>query len=251
MHHSRPITRQALILAACAWALGSAAGAQERDLDVVLAGGRVMDPETGLDAVRHVGLRADRIAAVSETPLDTRLVPRGARIDVAGLVVAPGFIDLHAHGQSPRANEFQARDGVTTALELEWGAAEVGRWLAMQEVVANAAATGASLHIVHANSMSLGQLPLVLDLIGGAQRRRLDVTTEAYPYTAGSTGIESAIFDDGWRGRLGIDYGDVQWQATRERLTADSFARYRLQGGIVIIHFMKEEMIDLAMRTPS
>ncbi len=121
---------------------------------------------------------------------------------------------------------------------------------AMQEVIANAAATGASLHIVHVNSSSLAQLPVVLELVAGARARGLDVTTEAYPYTAGSTGIESAIFDEGWRERLGIDYGDVQWQATRERLTAESFARYRAQGGIVIIHMMKEEMIDLAMRTP-
>ncbi len=353
---------------------GAPTSAETPDLDVVLAGGRVIDPESGLDAVRHVGLRGDRIVAVSEKGLEARLRPGGTRIDAAGLVVAPGFIDLHAHGQSARANEFQVHDGVTTALELEGGAPQVARWLAsragkarahygvsvshgdartlvlpgigeraraellavtgdfdsyqaapgsallaglretlpddrlgalrealeqglregglgigmahqyypgadrreifrvfqfaaekrvpifthvrsmgldaMQEVVANAAATGASLHIVHVNSMSLGQLPLVLDLIGGAQRRGLDVTTEAYPYTAGSTGIESAIFDDGWRERMGIDYGDVQWQATRERLTAESFARYRRQGGIVILHSMKEEMIDLAMRTP-
>jgi N-acyl-D-aspartate/D-glutamate deacylase len=100
------------------------------------------------------------------------------------------------------------------------------------------------------NSTSLKQLPEVLDLIAGAQRRGLDVTTEAYPYTASSTGIKSAVFDEGWQERLGIDYGDLQWQATRERLTAETFARYRQEGGLVIIHSMKEEMIELAMRTP-
>ncbi|MEU6171620.1 hypothetical protein ABZ832_06810 [Streptantibioticus parmotrematis] len=53
-----------------------------------------MDPETGLDEIRNVGIKGERIAAISEQPLE------GARvIDVAGLVVAPGFIDLHAHGQ--------------------------------------------------------------------------------------------------------------------------------------------------------
>jgi hypothetical protein len=104
--------------------------AQERDLDVVLAGGRVMDPESGLDAVRDVGVRGDRIVALSEQSLAARLKPEGTRLDVSGLVVTPGFIDLHAHGQSARANEFQVHDGVTAALELESGVPQVARWLA-------------------------------------------------------------------------------------------------------------------------
>jgi N-acyl-D-aspartate/D-glutamate deacylase len=121
---------------------------------------------------------------------------------------------------------------------------------AMQEAIADAAATGASLHIEHVNSKSLNQLPLALELISSCQHRGLDITTEAYPYPAGSAFIQSAVFDDGWRERQSADYQDLQWQATRERLTADSFERYRAQGGVVIIHNMKEEMIELAMRTP-
>ena len=77
---------------------------------------------------------------------------------------------------------------------------------AMQEVLANAVGTGAPLHIVHVNSMALGEIDTVLGLIGGARRLGLDVTTEAYPYTAGSTSLHSSIFDEGWQGRLGIDY---------------------------------------------
>jgi len=121
---------------------------------------------------------------------------------------------------------------------------------AMQEVIADAAATGASLHIVHVNSMSLWDLPLVLEIIGGARKRGLDVTTEAYPYTAASTSIESAIFDEGWQERLRISYGAVQWQNTGERLTEEMFRKYREKGGIVIIHLMKPEWIDLAVRSP-
>ena len=118
---------------------------------------------------------------------------------------------------------------------------------AMQEVLANAVATGAPLHIVHVNSMALGEIDTVLDLIGGARRLGLDVTTEAYPYTAGSTSLHSSIFDEGWQDRLGIDYGDLQWEATGERLTRETFERYRRERGTVILHFMKEEWIETAL----
>jgi len=111
----------------------------------------------------------------------------------------------------------------------------------MQEVVANAIATGAPLHIVHMNSMSLWDYQTNLDLILGAQERGADITVEAYPYTAASTGIRSAIFDDGWQERMRISYEDIQWQDTGERLTEASFNRYREQGGTVIIHLMREE----------
>lgn len=339
-----------------------ALGVSAQPYDIVIAGGRVMDPESRLDAIRHIGIRGAKIAAVSETPLEGRAV-----IDAKGKVVAPGFIDLHAHGQTNEANEYQAHDGVTTALELEVGVPAVGAFLkdregkailnygatashgamrtlsmkkfaaetsarrdtlerwrdlnqrgryepvtdpeeytqlgallerglregglgigmahqyypgatreeifrvfqmaerwkvpiythvrsmgvdAMQEVIANAAATGVSLHIVHVNSMSGGQLELVLDIIESARKRGIDITTEAYPYTAASTFIDSTIFDDGWQQRLGISYGDLQWQDTGERLTAESFDRYRKQGGVVIMHFMKPEWIRRAMASP-
>ena len=83
---------------------------------LVLQGGRVIDPESGLDAVRHVGLRGDRIAQISPEPLTGAEV-----IDVGGLVVAPGFIDLHSHSPTPLGQSYQVRDGVTTALDLEGG----------------------------------------------------------------------------------------------------------------------------------
>ncbi len=91
--------------------------------DVVLRGGRVMDPESGLDAVLDVGILDGRIAAISEGPLEGADV-----VDASGLVVAPGFIDLHAHGQDPFSADLQVRDGVTTALELEGGVGAVAEW---------------------------------------------------------------------------------------------------------------------------
>ena len=88
--------------------------ANAQTYELVISGGRVMDPESGLDAVRDVGIIGGKIAAISETPLS------GAEtISADGLVVAPGFIDLHAHGQNAESRPLQAGDGVTTALELE------------------------------------------------------------------------------------------------------------------------------------
>ena len=90
------------------------------------------------------------------------------------------------------------------------------------------------------------------EMIAGARQRGLDVTTEAYPYTAGMTDLSSAIFDEGWQGRQGgIAYGDLQWAATGERLTPESFARYRKQGGMVAIHSIPEEIVRLAVADPT
>src|SRR5205809_521810 len=103
------------------FALAAPLAAQPYDL--VIANGRVLDPATNLDAVRHVAIQDGRIAAISRTAL------RGKRtIDARGLVVAPGFIDLHSHGQTPENYRFKARDGVTTALEMEVGVNPVDAW---------------------------------------------------------------------------------------------------------------------------
>lgn len=365
--------RLSLIVICVFGTLGSAhAQAADEPIDLVIYNGRVIDPETGLDAIRDIAVSGGRIVAITETSTDV-LDEQVLKINAQGLVVAPGFIDLHVHGQSDQAHEYQVRDGVTTALELEWGYAEVGSFLdsrrgrsrvnygasashaairalaltereadreflrsqlaeavrieeplgriqsivgetfyaplppareqllqeelerafnegaigigmphayypgassaevfnlfeiaknldvpifthvrgrglsSVQEVIANAAATGASLHIVHVNSVSLADINPVLRLIQGAQARGVDVTAEAYPYTAGSTSIQSALFDGDWQSSYGISYDGLQWQATGERLNAETFLQYRQQGGVVIIHMMQEEWIDQAI----
>lgn len=329
--------------------------AQETIYDVVLAGGRVMDPESGLDAVRYVGINDGTIAIISAEPLAGRQV-----VNVRGLVVAPGFIDLHAHGQDSVSSRFQAQDGVTTALELEGGMLPVPQWYAgregravinygatvshgrarqtavtgttprgpafvyraatepemvemlrlvregldagaigigfgiqyvpgatreeimrmfgiaaergvtnfvhdrfagmiepgssieaVQELIAGAAVTGASIHMVHVGSSGLGQTPIILEMLDRARSRGLDLTTEVYPYTAASTNIRAAILDVGWRDRLGADFDDLEWVTTGERLTEETFTRYREQGGMIIAHVIPAAMVDYAVAHPS
>ena len=304
--------------------------------DIVLVGGRVIDPETKLDAIKNVGISNNRIAEISPQPLKGKEV-----INVAGLVVAPGFIDMHAHGRTNKEQEFQLHDGLTTALELEWGIEFLGQWyetrkskalinfgasvcwpferfraigdykkeedelyktiingqsgfetllnnikpssnlpltqiqidktlenikqslaeggigigtplayvpgskqdevfqifklaaskqalvythvreggiMAVEEVIADAMLTGAPLHIVHMNSSTLGQITLGIEMVQTAQQKGFSITTELYPYPAGSTALQSAVFDEGWQQRLGISYGDLQWVETGEQI---------------------------------
>src|SRR6185295_6157117 len=96
--------------------------------DVVVANGRVMDPESGLDAVRNIGIRAGRIEAIGTNALNgTRVV------DAKGLVVAPGFVDLHEHGQQEESYALMVRDGVTSALEIEVGTGDIPTWYASRD----------------------------------------------------------------------------------------------------------------------
>ncbi|MGB2590901.1 MAG: amidohydrolase family protein [Candidatus Acidiferrum sp.] len=355
--HGMRIAGIAIALVAAALAYTGAKGAADSEkFDVVIANGRVMDPESGLDAVRNVGISGGKIRAISASSLQGKTT-----LDAKGLVVAPGFIDMHEHGQEPRNYQFQAHDGVTTSLELEAGTANVGDWYAdregkspinfgvsighipvrmkvmhdpgtflptgdaahreatpeeleeikadidkgfregalaegmginytaaathweivemfriaakyhasvhvhlryaglkepetgvagLEEVLAAAAATGAPLHVVHITSMGLKFTPELISMVEGARKHGMDVTTECYPYTAGSTALQSAIFDPGWQESMGITYKDVQWTDTGERLTAETFEKYRKIGGIVVIHSIPEEAARAAVANP-
>jgi N-acyl-D-aspartate/D-glutamate deacylase len=130
------------------------------------------------------------------------------------------------------------------------GPVEPGAIDSLQEAIADAAATGASVHVVHITSTCIRETPLCVAMVEGA-RKKIDITTEAYPYTAGMTDLSSAIFAEGWQQRIGgIGFGDLQWALTGERLTAESFARYRKQGGMVAVHSIPEEVSRFAMGQP-
>ena len=330
--------------------------AAKQEFEIVVANGRVMDPESGLDSIRHIGIRSGKIAAIASEPLEGRTV-----VNATGLIVAPGFIDVHQHWHDQEGYRFQVMDGVTTSLEAETGTADVDEWyaaregrtlinygvsaghvpvrmkimrdpggaaptgdaarrgasdeeiatiareiqnglrrgavavglkpqhtpaassweilemfrvaaahnapcfvhlryqgelepqssiVALEEAIAGAAISGAALHVVHVTSNGLRATPRLLQMVGEARSRGLDVTAEIYPYTAASNPIESAMFDEGWQKRLGISYSDLQWVATGERLTAETFAHFRKTGGRVIIHMIPEEIVREALINP-
>lgn len=91
--------------------------------DIVFSGGRVIDPETKLDAVKNVGILNNRIAQISSETLNGKEM-----INISGLVLSPGFIDMHVHSRSNVEQEYELHDGLTTALELEWGIEFLEKW---------------------------------------------------------------------------------------------------------------------------
>ena len=111
-------------LVLCLAVVLSPLSALSQSYDVVIQGGRVIDPETGLDAVRNVGIIQGKIRKISTDALEGKRV-----ISAKGLVVAPGFIDLHQHDLNQESQRLKSLDGVTTALEMEIGKPDVAAFL--------------------------------------------------------------------------------------------------------------------------
>jgi cytosine/adenosine deaminase-related metal-dependent hydrolase len=325
-----------------------AQGAANTVYDRVILGGRAMDPASRLDAVRNIGLLDGRIAIIT-----TEAVRGRDTIDARGLVVAPGFIDIHAHGQTPETYRFQSLDGVTTSLELELGTSDVAAWYrersagerinygvsighikvrmsvmhdsgtvmpvgagaylaaapaqigeiakrienglsdgavsigagfpytpaatrdellavfrvgaktktpihahirpgvaGLKDALSLAGETNASLHVVHINSAGLAATPVMLEMIRDARARGRDVTTEAYPYAAGMTEIQSATIQDIYRNAPNDSLASLEWPPTGERLNRDSFKRYSGIGGPIVVHTNTDQMVAVAINSP-
>jgi N-acyl-D-glutamate deacylase len=350
-----------MLMAFLALGLSAAAPAVAADYDVVILNGRVMDPETNFDAVRNVGIKGGRIAAVTKD----RIAGKKA-IDATGHVVAPGFIDLHAHGQNIGDYRMQAMQGVTTMLELESGLLPISAWYeaqaakrlpinygaavgwtyariatftgkepeataqyfqdvqgrtdwkmkvatpeqleqilryvrqgldegglgiginagyapgygrkeyfalaklaagrnvatfthvryasneepessfeAVQELIANAAITGAHMHICHINSTSLKDIDATLGLIDDAFERGINISVGAYPWGAASTVVGAAMFSgEGWRERMGSTAHN--FQLGTQRMTEEQLADYQKNqpGTFIVWHFIDENNPD-------
>jgi cytosine/adenosine deaminase-related metal-dependent hydrolase len=129
-------------------------------MPIVLRGGRVVDPGSGLDARGDVLVRDGRVAAVGAG----LAVPDGATVvDVEGLVVGPGFVDLHSHVHSIAGQRLQALDGVTTALDLEAGLMPIER------AYAEAARDGRPLHYGFSASWGAARAQVLLGVEPDAQ----------------------------------------------------------------------------------
>lgn len=316
--------------------------------DRVILGGRVIDAESNLDAVRNIGLRDGRIAAIAKEAI------QGAEtLDARGLVVAPGFIDLHSHGTTDETYRMQSLDGVTTTLELELGTSDVAAWYrdrsggqrinygvsighikvrmsvmndssdwfpldegaygvaspakvreiadcietglkegaicigagipytpaasraellevfriaartrapvhmhivpgseGLRDVLSLARETSAPLQVVHLNSSALLETPVMLEMIDRARADGDDVTAEAYPYAAGMTEITSATIQDIYKSAADARLAEIEWPRTGERLNRESFDRYSLSGGPIVVHTNTEPMVAAAIASP-
>ncbi len=119
----------------------------------------------------------------------------------------------------------------------------------LEEALKLASTTKAPLHVVHINSTGTTATRELLKMIEGARRQGMDVTTEAYPYAAGMTEIQSANLDE-YENASEDRVALLEWPRTGERLTRESFQKYRKTGGPVVLHTNTEEMVALAIRSP-
>jgi hypothetical protein len=145
--------------------------ASAQDHDLVLLNARVLDPETHLDAPRHVGIRDGRIATISTAPLTGR-----ATLDARGLALAPGFIDLHQHGQDAADYRLKALDGYTAVLELEVGTADLDAWYA-RRAGTSALHHGVSIGHIPCRIAAMGETPVFIP--GAASRAATNHATDA------------------------------------------------------------------------
>jgi len=327
------------------------------EYDLVINNGRVMDPETMCDDIANVGIKDGAIAAITNKKIKGR-----ETIDATGHVVAPGFIDIHAHGQNIGDYRMQAMQGVTTMLELESGVLPIADWYdaqskkrlpihygaaagwtfariatftgskpeatsayfqdaqgrtdwkveiatpeqeeqilklveqgldegalgiginagyapgygqkeyfalaalaaernvatfthvryasnmepkssfqAIQELIANAAITGAHMHICHINSSSLKDIHSTLKLVDNALERDINISVGAYPWGAASTVVGAAMFSgEGWRERMGSTAEN--FQLGTKRMTEEQLADYQKNkpGTFITWHFLDE-----------
>ncbi len=351
-HRGATLRTRLAVVAATALLVSACTGSQPDQAahDLVVANGRVMDPASGLDAVRHVGIRAGTIITISETPLerharDRRDGPRrGAgirrppRARPAGRVVPDdgarrrhvgvrtggrhggrGRLVRRARGRAgrqlrrlgrahPCAHEGAAgsrhraaagrhrrhaerpprrrsrrwrpscaRDWPRARWRSAWAVPtrRARRWPSSTRMFRVAAEGGASvhihlrgglaraarddrrgardagppLHVVHVNSVARDEIDGFLAAITAARDAGQDVTTEAYPYGAGMTEIQSALFDD-WETWPDAKFGEHQLVSTGERLTRATFAKARKDGGTIIIHNRSDAQTRAAIVSP-
>jgi len=198
------------------------------------------------------GEAARRAATDSEIAEMKSSIERGLRRGAVGVGFGIQYVPQASHWEILEMFRVAARFNASCHVHLRnAGIKEPASSVqALEEVIAAATVTGAPLHVVHVQSTGGKATPQLLKMIAEARGRGLDITTECYPYIAGMTDIKSAIFNEGWQDVFGINYSDLQWAATSERLTKESFERYRKVGGMVAVFSMTEEIVEAALKDP-
>jgi N-acyl-D-aspartate/D-glutamate deacylase len=192
----------------------------------------------------EVALRALTPAEVDALAgLIERGLSEGAVAAAFGIEYTPGA----THSEVLRMAELAARYNAPAHLHLR-AFDRTRNWGELFEVFGVAIHTGGDLHVNHLNSMFGTDADRALAFIDRARSFGLPITTECYPYTAGMTFIESTLFQE-WATWPDETFQRYEWPSTRERLTRESFGRYRAAGGVVIIHPRDEARQEAAVRT--
>ena len=221
--------------------LASVALSAQEPYDIVVRGGRVIDPESGLDDVRNVGIIAGRVAAVTVEQLDGEKV-----IEASGMVVAPGFVDLHQHGQSLANYDAQVRDGITTSLELEIGVEDIEAWYEDRH---GKALVNYGASISHPYSRQMAMLGRNPGLAGESLAAELTAPQQANLFRRIERGLD--------QGAVAVGFGLAYTPgATREELV-EVFRLAARYGASCHVHMRTdhetfanlEEVIDLARET--
>ncbi|AGI74937.1 putative D-aminoacylase (plasmid) [Octadecabacter arcticus 238] len=184
--------------------------------DIIIRGGRVMDPETGFDSICDVAITGDIIIRIGKIDGSA-----GHEIDATGLIVAPGFLDLHAHGQSVAADRMQAFDGVTTTLELEVGALPVAGWYDRQAEIPRVLNYGTAAAWIFGRKAVIGDIQLdpevhPIDQMGaGAYDMRWSTEAATSEQTARIVGLVRQGLDDGAIG-IGLPNGYAPGAGVKE-----------------------------------
>lgn len=178
-----------------------------KEFDLVILNGRVMDPESGLDELRNVGVKDGKITAVTKKNITGK-----ESIDASGHVVAPGFIDAHFHNViTAFGQKLALRDGVTTPLECEFGVLPVDKWYESWEGKAQSN-YGASASLAGAREMVLNPN---FKTITGATLSDVELATETMFNMSFSTNVATedqvgkilGLVEEGLKqGSLGVGY---------------------------------------------
>jgi dihydroorotase len=211
-------------------------------------GGAFSEP----NARMRLGISRYRAATPEEMRRLLDLAERAMRDGALGVAVSPEYTPGATAGEVLAMAEVAARYRAPLFVHARYsdtippGTDAEG----IHEVLEAARRTGAAVHVDHITSAATFDMAAALDSLTAALSAGLSVTACAYPYDFWATNLSQARFDSGWEQRFGISYGDLQIAGTTERLTAETFRRYRALGTLAVAYAIPDTAVSLALRAP-